>query len=70
MIQNIANLEELLKQAGSMDKEKMEVFIKIASLNFKMKNYKETIDYLEILRKEFSTKFKEKDNQNNNVIIP
>lgn len=53
-----------------MDKEKMEVFIKIASLNFKMKNYKETIDYLEILRKEFSTKFKEKDNQNNNVIIP
>jgi len=57
-----------LKQGGPLEKDKMEVFIKIASLNFKMKNYKETIDYLEILRKEFTTKFKDRDNQQNNVI--
>jgi hypothetical protein len=57
-----------LKQGGPLEKDKMEVFIKIASLNFKMKNYKETIDYLEILRKEFTTRFKDRDNQQNNVI--
>jgi hypothetical protein len=57
----------LLKQSGPLDKDKMEVFIKIASLNFKMKNYKQTIEYLDILRKEFSSKFKDKEGQPNNV---
>jgi len=56
-----------LKQGGPYEKDKMEVFIKIASLNFKMKNYKETIDFLDILKKEFAGKFKDKENQQNNI---
>lgn len=49
-LENIENLSKINKDKGSEKKNQIDVYLKVANLNFQLKHYEETLNCLKILQ--------------------